>query len=125
MITTIHQPSSRMFYMFDKLLLISEGYPIYCGRARESIEYFASLRFVPELAMNPAEFLLDLAAGHMNNISIPDDLVFGQEAKNQEKNSIKVKVKPQSSDLFPPLQFFFYLAFGVVLHSIYMPSTKR
>lgn len=101
--------------MFDKLLLISEGYPVYYGRARESIEYFASLRFVPELAMNPAEFLLDLAAGHMNNISVPDELKFGQEAKNPEKNSIKVKVKLQSSFLYPPLEFFFYLVFGVVM----------
>ncbi|KAL5737300.1 hypothetical protein ACOSP7_030061 [Xanthoceras sorbifolium] len=31
-ITTIHQPSSRMFHMFDKLLLISEGYPLYYGK---------------------------------------------------------------------------------------------
>ncbi|KAF9601071.1 hypothetical protein IFM89_025537 [Coptis chinensis] len=73
-ITTIHQPSSRMFHMFDKLLLISEGYPVYYGKARDSMEYFSSLRFVPEIAMNPAEFLLDLTTGQVNDISIPEDL---------------------------------------------------
>ncbi|XP_029116383.1 ABC transporter G family member 26 [Elaeis guineensis] len=73
-ITTIHQPSSRMFHMFDKLLLISEGYPIYHGEARECMQYFASLGFVPEIAMNPAEFLLDLVTGHANDISIPEAL---------------------------------------------------
>ncbi|KAJ0989713.1 hypothetical protein J5N97_008069 [Dioscorea zingiberensis] len=71
-IVTIHQPSSRMFYMFDKLLLISEGYPLYYGKARDSMKYFSSIGFVPQLAMNPAEFLLDLATGHVNDISIPE-----------------------------------------------------
>ncbi|KAG0452023.1 hypothetical protein HPP92_026181 [Vanilla planifolia] len=73
-ITTIHQPSSRIFYKFDKLLLISDGYPIYHGKARDSIRYFSSLGFVPEIAMNPAEFLLDLASGQVNDIIIPEVL---------------------------------------------------
>ncbi|XP_039141933.1 LOW QUALITY PROTEIN: ABC transporter G family member 26 [Dioscorea cayenensis subsp. rotundata] len=72
-ITTIHQPSSRMFYMFDKLLLISEGKPIFYGKARDSMKYFSSIGFVPQLAMNPAEFLLDLATGHLNDIAIPQE----------------------------------------------------
>ncbi|CAI9088175.1 OLC1v1022431C1 [Oldenlandia corymbosa var. corymbosa] len=73
-ITTIHQPSSRIFHMFDKVLLIAEGFPIYYGKAQESSQYFSSLRFFPEMAMNPAEFLLELAAGQVNDISIPAEL---------------------------------------------------
>lgn len=73
-ITTIHQPSSRMFYMFDKLLLISEGYPIYHGKARNCMDYFSSMGFEPEIAMNPAEFLLDLSTGQINGIRIPEHL---------------------------------------------------
>ncbi|PIN16003.1 Transporter, ABC superfamily (Breast cancer resistance protein) [Handroanthus impetiginosus] len=73
-ITTIHQPSSRMFHMFDKVLLISEGHTVYYGEARESMEYFSRLRFIPEIAMNPAEFLLDLATGQVNDISVPEEL---------------------------------------------------
>ncbi|KAF6153827.1 hypothetical protein GIB67_001060 [Kingdonia uniflora] len=88
-ITTIHQPSSRMFYMFDKLLLISEGHPVYCGKARESIEYFSSLRFVPEIAMNPAEFLLDLATGQVNDISVPDDFRAPRGSVEFERDIIK------------------------------------
>lgn len=74
-ITTIHQPSSRMFHMFDKLLLISEGHPAYYGKAREAMEYFSSLRILPEIAMNPAEFLLDLATGQVSDISLPEELL--------------------------------------------------
>ena len=89
-ITTIHQPSSRMFHMFDKLLLISEGYPVYSGKARECMEYFSSLRFIPEIAMNPAEFLLDLATGEVNDITLPEDLVASHGTADSDRAVIKV-----------------------------------
>ncbi|GAU13511.1 hypothetical protein TSUD_128080 [Trifolium subterraneum] len=93
-ITTIHQPSSRIFHMFDKLLLISEGCPIYYGTARETMEYFSSLRFSPEIAMNPAEFLLDLATGEVNDISVPTDIFHDQEsAHDSSKAYLQVKYK--------------------------------
>lgn len=90
-ITTIHQPSSRMFHMFDKLLLIAEGYPVYYGKARESVEYFSSLRFIPEIPMNPAEFLLDLATGQVNDISVPEDFLAPRGAPDFEKAVINVR----------------------------------
>ncbi|KAJ7963578.1 ABC transporter G family member [Quillaja saponaria] len=88
-ITTIHQPSSRMFHMFDKLLVIAEGYPVYYGKARESMGYFSSLRFIPEIPMNPAEFFLDLATGQVNDISVPEDLLESQVSPVPEKAVIK------------------------------------
>ncbi|VVA97467.1 unnamed protein product [Arabis nemorensis] len=89
-ITTIHQPSSRMFHMFDKLLLISEGHPAFYGKAREAMDYFSSLRILPEIAMNPAEFLLDLATGQVSDIGLPDELL---ATKNTETDSEAVIVK--------------------------------
>ncbi|KAK4275286.1 hypothetical protein QN277_018398 [Acacia crassicarpa] len=88
-ITTIHQPSSRIFHTFDKLLLISEGYPIYYGKAIDSMDYFSSLRFIPDIPMNPAEFLLDLATGQVNDISIPEDILEHQESNDPSKVVIK------------------------------------
>ncbi|KAI3456785.1 hypothetical protein Pfo_013448 [Paulownia fortunei] len=90
-IITIHQPSSRMFHMFDKVLLISEGYPIYYGKARESMDYFSCLSFIPEIAMNPAEFLLDLATGQVNDISVPEELFASQETAEFEKVVIRTR----------------------------------
>ncbi|MED6219790.1 ABC transporter G member 26 [Stylosanthes scabra] len=95
-ITTIHQPSSRIFHMFDKLLLISEGYPVYYGKARDSMEYFSSLRFAPEIPMNPAEFLLDLATGQVNDISVPQEILGDQESSDPSKavtKYLKLKYK--------------------------------
>ncbi|CAM6101749.1 unnamed protein product [Calypogeia fissa] len=73
-VTTIHQPSSRLFYMFDKLILLSQGSPVYSGEATECMEYFDSIGLEPLIAMNPADFLLDLASGNVNEISIPASL---------------------------------------------------
>ena len=82
-VTTIHQPSSRMFHMFDKLVLLSEGYPLYSGYASEAIQYFDSLSIAPQLAMNPAEFLLDLATGVVSDITLPEDLHSSQGINQQ------------------------------------------
>lgn len=63
-ITTIHQPSSRLYRMFDKVVVLSEGYPIYSGQAGRVMEYFGSIGYVPGFNfLNPADFLLDLANG--------------------------------------------------------------
>ncbi|XP_055819828.1 ABC transporter G family member 14-like [Solanum dulcamara] len=62
-ITTIHQPSSRLYYMFDKVVLLSEGCPIYYGPASTALEYFSSIGFSISLTINPADLLLDLANG--------------------------------------------------------------
>ncbi|KAK7348891.1 hypothetical protein VNO80_23640 [Phaseolus coccineus] len=63
-VTTIHQPSSRLFWMFDKVLLLSDGYPIFTGQASQAMNYLDSIGFVPTFSfINPADFLLDLANG--------------------------------------------------------------
>lgn len=62
-VMTIHQPSSRLFYMFHKVLLLSEGNPLYFGRGSEAVDYFSSIGYSPMVVMNPADFLLDLANG--------------------------------------------------------------
>ncbi|EOA18934.1 hypothetical protein CARUB_v10007565mg [Capsella rubella] len=63
-VTTIHQPSSRLFYMFDKLLLLSEGNPIYFGLGSNAMDYFASGGYSPSVErINPSDFLLDIANG--------------------------------------------------------------
>ncbi|OIW10780.1 hypothetical protein TanjilG_27726 [Lupinus angustifolius] len=62
-ITTIHQPSSRLYYMFDKVVLLSEGCPIYYGPASTALDYFSSVGFSTCVTVNPADLLLDLANG--------------------------------------------------------------
>lgn len=72
--TTIHQPSSRLFHKFDKLILLGKGSLLYFGKASEAMLYFSSIGCSPLIAMNPAEFLLDLANGNINDVSLPSEL---------------------------------------------------
>lgn len=65
-ITTIHQPSSRLYHMFDKVVLLSEGCPIYYGPASTALEYFSSVGVSTSITINPADLLLDLANGNSN-----------------------------------------------------------
>ncbi|XP_010553412.1 PREDICTED: ABC transporter G family member 27 isoform X2 [Tarenaya hassleriana] len=81
-VTTIHQPSSRLFHRFDKLIMLSRGSLLYFGKASQAMSYFSSLGCYPLLTMNPAEFLLDLANGNMNDISIPSDLGNNEQTEN-------------------------------------------
>lgn len=64
-VTTIHQPSSRIYHMFDKVILLSEGSQIYYGPASTAAEYFHSIGFSSPITVNPADLLLDLANGKL------------------------------------------------------------
>lgn len=59
-VSTIHQPRSSIFALFDQLCLLSEGRVMYFGPAKDAIGYFASLSFASPAQFNPADFFLDL-----------------------------------------------------------------
>lgn len=58
-ISSIHQPSTSTFAMFDKLLLLSQGSTAYSGPVSEVQPYFDACGFPIPLYMNPAEFIID------------------------------------------------------------------
>ncbi|RLN52511.1 hypothetical protein BBP00_00009599, partial [Phytophthora kernoviae] len=57
-IATIHQPSSEVFALFDQLYLLSDGSPVYQGKALESVGYFASLGYQCPPLMNPTDYFM-------------------------------------------------------------------
>lgn len=61
-IASIHQPSTAIFELFDKLLLLSAGKTCYFGPARDTKSYFDSIGCPMPLQINPAEFILDLVS---------------------------------------------------------------
>ncbi|KAL6648774.1 hypothetical protein ACP70R_012998 [Stipagrostis hirtigluma subsp. patula] len=100
-VTTIHQPSSRLFHKFDKLILLGKGCLLYFGKASEAMPYFQSIGCTPLIAMNPAEFLLDLANGNTNDVSVPSELddKVHMENQNMENNNSKNDHKPSAQDV--------------------------
>ena len=57
---TIHQPSSEVFHVFDKLLLLSRGHTVYFGDNKNAIPYFAKLGYPAPQFSNPADFFMTL-----------------------------------------------------------------
>jgi ABC-type multidrug transport system ATPase subunit len=62
-VASVHQPSTRVYRMFDAVLLLAEGSCLYYGAGRDAMDYFASVGFAPGFHVNPADFMLDLANG--------------------------------------------------------------
>lgn len=57
-IATIHQPSSDLFGLFDQLYLLSEGSPVFHGKAVDAVPYFASLGFQCPTFTNPSDYFM-------------------------------------------------------------------
>ncbi|KAL8166200.1 hypothetical protein V2J09_007699 [Rumex salicifolius] len=94
-VMTIHQPSSKLFYMFDKVLLLSEGNPLYYGKGDEVMEYFKSVGFAPSRPMNPADFLLDLANGISPDDSVEDQTMVKSTLVAAYKTNLGARVKQE------------------------------
>eukprot|EP01091_Cochliopodium_minus_P001749 TRINITY_DN1168_c0_g1_i1.p1 TRINITY_DN1168_c0_g1~~TRINITY_DN1168_c0_g1_i1.p1 ORF type:complete len:650 (-),score=150.98 TRINITY_DN1168_c0_g1_i1:60-2009(-) len=59
-ISTIHQPSAEVFFLFDKLLLLANGHQVYYGSTKDVVSYFANLGYQCPQYQNPADYLLNL-----------------------------------------------------------------
>ncbi|KAJ6724429.1 ABC TRANSPORTER G FAMILY MEMBER 28 [Salix viminalis] len=101
-VMTIHQPSSRLFYMFDKVLLLSEGSPLYFGEGSQVMDYFSSNGYAPAVPMNPADFLLDLANGVSSNSDVPGSVK--QKLVSAYKSNLANKLRSEAQEIDDPPQ---------------------
>ena len=59
-VSTIHQPNSDIFEMFDRLMLLARGKIIFMNEARLAVDYFSSIQFqCPDLS-NPADYFMSM-----------------------------------------------------------------
>ncbi len=56
--SVIHQPSSEVFSLFDKLCLLSDGHVVYFGAADRAIDFFAEAGLPVPTHRNPADHFL-------------------------------------------------------------------
>lgn len=61
-IVTIHQPRSEIWSLFDNLILLSRGAPVYSGPMAECLPWFETQGFQIPAFVNSAEYLIDIAA---------------------------------------------------------------
>jgi len=61
-ITTIHQPRSEIWDLFDNLIVLSRGCPVYSGSIPDCLPWFRGQGFPLPPFVNPAEHVIDIAA---------------------------------------------------------------
>ncbi|CAL9221698.1 unnamed protein product [Arabidopsis halleri] len=57
-ISSVHQPSSEVFALFDDLFLLSSGESVYFGEAKSAVEFFAESGFPCPKKRNPSDHFL-------------------------------------------------------------------
>jgi ATP-binding cassette, subfamily G (WHITE), member 2 len=54
---SIHQPSTQVFNMFDRLQLMAHGHVSYSGYTHAAPKFFGSIGHSMPLQINPADFM--------------------------------------------------------------------
>ncbi|XP_065676975.1 uncharacterized protein LOC101239081 isoform X1 [Hydra vulgaris] len=93
---TIHQPSSQVFFMFDKLMLMCDGRVAFYGKNSDVLPFFDSIGIPCYLNWNPADFLLE----RLSDFDVQNKIVESYEIYKTNKSCNKEKKKLHDSKTF-------------------------
>ena len=80
-VSTIHQPSSQIYTLFDELILLVRGNIIYQGKAAQAVDYFAGIGFITPKLTNPADYFMKI----INESGILIEVLESNESKTASK----------------------------------------
>nr|XP_054767931.1 protein white-like [Lytechinus pictus]XP_054767932.1 protein white-like [Lytechinus pictus] len=96
-LSTIHQPSSEVFAMFDRILLIAEGRTAFIGTTKEALHFFSELGYVCPKNYNPADFFIQTLAivpGEENECKLKVEAITDAYNVSEKSRKIRAKIPP-------------------------------
>eukprot|EP01083_Nonionella_stella_P176820 619668_1 len=103
-VSTIHQPNSDLWNMFDQVCLMADGHVVYLGPREDAVEYFTNLGFQCPNFTNPADYLLKITTvDHESDFKRLQFFVdaFRKHVTNLEKDSDASKLEAQEDESLP------------------------
>ncbi|XP_009440676.2 ATP-binding cassette sub-family G member 8 isoform X4 [Pan troglodytes] len=119
---SLHQPRSDIFRLFDLVLLMTSGTPIYLGAAQHTVQYFTAIGYPCPRYSNPADFYVDLtsidrrsreqelatrekaqslAALFLEKVCDLDDFLWKAETKDLDEDTCVESVTPLDTNCLP------------------------
>nr|XP_025039739.1 ATP-binding cassette sub-family G member 4 [Pelodiscus sinensis] len=132
---TIHQPSAKLFEMFDKLYILSQGQCIFKGVVTNLIPYLKGLGLHCPTYHNPADFIIEVASGEYGDLNpllfraVQNGLCTMAEKKSSPEKTdpscpapcVTVMPSPLSPrQVLTHLRFMSHICIGVLIGLLYL-----
>jgi len=84
-ISTIHQPNTDIFDMFDRLVLLARGKIIYFNRADLAVDYFSNLGYTCPDTSNPCDYFMSMMSKESIELDYADENAIGEAGLDNQK----------------------------------------